>query len=82
MSNREKYDAAFIEALGVEAKDLPALKYQDIPTWDSVGHMGLMAALEEAFDIELDTDDIIEFSSYEVGPVILAKYEIVIESVT
>lgn len=79
MNNREKYDAAFIETLVVEAKDLPALKYQDIPTWDSVGHMALMAALEEAFDIELDTDDIIEFSSYEAGQAILAKYHVDIE---
>ncbi|MDG3575269.1 acyl carrier protein [Rhizobium sp. YJ-22] len=76
MSNRDKYDTAFTETFMVDASELPALKYQEIPTWDSVGHMALMAALEEAFGIEMDIDDIIEFSSYEVGRTILRKYDI------
>lgn len=79
MSNREKYIAAFKETFMVEEGDLPKLKYQDIATWDSVGHMALMAALEEAFGFELDIDDIIEFSSYEVGQTILAKYNVTLE---
>lgn len=81
MNNLEKYNRAFIENFMVDAKDLPALKYQDIATWDSVGHMALMTSLEEAFEIEIDIDDIIEFSSYEAGRAILGKYNIVIESV-
>ena len=74
MSNTEKYDAAFAGTLMVDAGKLPTLKYQDIPGWDSVGHMQLMAALEEAFSIEMDIDDIIDFSSYEKGKLILQKY--------
>jgi acyl carrier protein len=50
------------------------LIYQSIPEWDSVGHMGLIAALEDAFDVLLDTDDIIELNSYEKGKEILLKY--------
>ncbi len=38
--------------------------------------MALMAALEEAFNIELETDDIIDFSSFEKGIEILKKYGI------
>ena len=38
--------------------------------------MSLMAALEDAFDIMLDTDDIIDFSSFQKGKEILKKYEI------
>lgn len=79
MNNREKYISAFKETLMVEEADLPNLKYQDIAAWDSVGHMALMAALEEAFGIELDIDDIIEFSSYAVGQSILAKYGVTME---
>jgi acyl carrier protein len=79
MSNLTKYIATFKEAFMVEESDLPNLKYQDIATWDSVGHMALMAGLEEAFSIELDIDDIIEFSSFEVGKAILAKYSVVME---
>jgi acyl carrier protein len=78
MSNREKYIAAFKNSLLVEDGELQNLKYQDIPSWDSVGHMALMATLEDVFGVELDIDDIIEFSSFEVGQQILAKYNVLI----
>ena len=51
-------------------------RYQCIPAWDSVGHMGMIAELEETFDILLETDDIIDFSSYTKGIEILAKYKV------
>ena len=76
MTNLEKYNAAFCETLSVEENQLKDLKYQAIPEWDSVGHMSLMAAIEDAFDIMLDTDDIIDFSSYEKGKEILKKYDV------
>ncbi|GFI32519.1 hypothetical protein IMSAGC013_03918 [Lachnospiraceae bacterium] len=73
MSNLEKYDAAFMEALEVTKEQLEGLEYQQIANWDSVGHMGLIAALEDALDIMMDTDDIIDLSSYEKGKEILTK---------
>ena len=77
MTNLEKYIAAFRENLGVAEDELENLEYQGITTWDSVGHMGLVATLEDAFDIMMDTDDIIDFSSYDKGKEILTKnYEI------
>jgi hypothetical protein len=76
MNNIEKYNSAFTNTFMVETDKLPGLKYQAIETWDSVGHMALMAALEESFAIEMDIDDIIGFSSYEVGQEILSKYKI------
>ncbi|MBR1581085.1 MAG: acyl carrier protein [Selenomonadaceae bacterium] len=76
MSNLEKYNQAFCETFNIEAAALPELKYQDIPEWDSVGHMTLMAALEEAFDIMLEVEDIIDFSSYAKGKELLKKYEV------
>ena len=72
MTNLEKYNQAFIESLEVTEDQLNGLQYQEIPNWDSVGHMGLMAAIEDAFDIMMDTDDIIDLSSYEKGKEILA----------
>ena len=36
--------------------------------------MQLMAALEEDFEIEMDVDDIIDFSSFEKGKEIMSKY--------
>ena len=78
MSNIGKYNRVFKEVLGVEENQLNGLKYQEVQTWDSVGHMGLIAALEDAFDIMMDTDDIIDFSSYEKGKEILSQnYDIV-----
>ena len=76
MTNKEKYVNAFMEILGITENQTKGLKYQDITTWDSVGHMTLMAALEDAFDIMLDTDDIVDFSSYEKGKEILKKYDV------
>ena len=76
MSNLEKYNQAFMDALELDEAKLAGLTYQSVPSWDSVGHMGLIAALEEAFDIMMETDDIIDLSSYEKGKEILAKYDI------
>jgi len=68
MSNREKYDAAFMEDFEIDHDKLnSSLEYQSITAWDPVGHMALVAALEEVFDIMLDMDDIIDFGSYETG---------------
>lgn len=75
MNNLEKYNNAFMETFEITEDKLAGLKYQDIAAWDSVGHMSLVAALEDAFDIMMDTDDIIDFSSYEKGKEILAKAE-------
>jgi acyl carrier protein len=78
MTNLEKYKNAFCEAFQIEEAKLIGLIYQAIPTWDSVGHMALVAALEQEFDIMMETDDIIELSSFEKGMEILLKnYEIV-----
>ncbi len=76
MTNLEKYNQAFITALGVEEDMLATLEYQSVPQWDSVGHMQLIATLEDAFDIMFDTDDIIDFSSYEKGKEFMKKYEV------
>ena len=78
MSNLEKYRNAFVEGLGISEDQVDGLTFQSIPEWDSVGHMGLIAALEEAFDIVFDTDDIVDLSSFEEGKEILAKYDVVI----
>lgn len=76
MTNLEKYDSAFIEILGVKDDALPNLTYHAVSNWDSVGHMGLIACLEEKYEIMLETEDIISFSSYAKGKEILKKYGI------
>ena len=79
MSNLEKYSAAFIEAFEIEQSALATnLEYNSIPEWDSIGHMSLIAALEDNFDIAMETDDIIEFSSFEKGKDLMQKYGVTV----
>ena len=74
MEQVKKYNAAFVEIVGVSEDKLPGLVYQATAGWDSVGHMQLMTHLEDVFGIALEMEDILEFSSYEKGKYILCKY--------
>ena len=77
MSNDQTYQEIFIQSLSIDKdKFNNQIKYNDIPEWDSIGHMTLMSALEEKFNIALETDDIVDFSSYIKGKEILKKYKI------
>ena len=77
MNNNDKYDKAFIDSFSIDKTKLRKnLEYNSISQWDSVGHMSMIAALEEAFDIVFEMDDIIDFSSYKVGKEILKKYKV------
>ncbi len=76
MTNKEKYVNCFVEALEVEPSEVEDLEYQGVISWDSVGHMSLIAAIEDAFEITMDTDDIVDLSSYKKGIELLKKYQI------
>ncbi|WP_295353746.1 acyl carrier protein [uncultured Succinivibrio sp.] len=76
MTNKEKYINCFVEALEVEPSEVEELQYQGVISWDSVGHMSLIAAIEDAFEITMDTDDIVDLSSYKKGIELLKKYQI------
>ena len=74
--NQTKYSKAFKETFDITDDKLENLEYQSIDSWDSIGHMSLMSALEESFSITLETDDIIDFSSFKKGKEILKKYKV------
>lgn len=77
MQNSEKLHTTFSQALGIPLSRInDNLKYNSIPEWDSVAHMALVAEIETAFDIMLDTDDIIDMSSVGKAKEILSKYDI------
>ncbi len=77
MSKTEKLQQVFAEALGVElALVVDDLTYNTIAEWDSTAHMILVAQIEDNFDVMLDTDDIIDMSSFAKAKEILAKYEV------
>lgn len=70
-----RLEVLFSNALGLDIEKIhDELAYNSVPEWDSVAHMGLIAQLEDAYDVLLDTDDIIDMSSVGKAKVILAKY--------
>lgn len=73
--NNAKLIQAFVTALAIPVEQVvPELGYGQIKEWDSTAHMMLIAELETIFDVMLDTDDIIDMSSYEKAKQILTKY--------
>ena len=77
MDNKEKYSSIFIESLAIDrSKFNENIKYNEIPEWDSIGHMTLMSGLEDGFNISIETDDIVDFSSFKKGMEILEKHKI------
>ena len=77
MDNKEKYKSIFIESLAIDrSKFNENIKYNEIPEWDSIGHMTLISGLEEGFSISMETDDIVDFSSFKKGEEILKKYSV------
>ena len=74
MENIEKYNNAFIEVFGAKAEDLnDNYSKETVAEWDSVHQLSLISQMEDAFDIMMETDDIVDFSSYEKGKEILSK---------
>lgn len=77
MKNKKKYIDIFTKSLSIDKKKFTeSIKYNDIPEWDSIGHMTLMSDLEEGFKISIGTDDVIDFSSFKKGIQILKKYKV------
>lgn len=71
----------FSEALGVGPDaDFDDLEYAKTPGWDSVAHMRLVADIESTFDIMLDTDEVINMSSFRVASQIVSKHGISLDS--
>jgi len=65
----------FAEALGIDRSRVSdALTYNSVKEWDSVAHMALIAALEDAYSIMIETDDVIDMSSVSKAKQLLSKY--------
>jgi acyl carrier protein len=73
--NEQKLRLAFAQGLHMaEAGVNDSLTYANSPGWDSIAHMALIAALDQTFDIMMDTEDVIDLSSYTKAREILGKY--------
>lgn len=73
MNNLERYNKVFCEIMQVDENQLTSLKFKESEYWDSVGHMTLIAALEDEFDIMLEPEDMMSITSYEQGKEILSR---------
>jgi acyl carrier protein len=79
MTANETLIQAFAWALCVpESPELESAEYRVIAQWDSLAHMRLVAEIEKAFDIMLDTEDVIGLNSFRKAVDILAKHGIAI----
>jgi acyl carrier protein len=77
MSNLERYNTVFTSVFNVELDALTNdFSSETVDNWDSITQLSLVTDIEDEFDIMLDTEDILEFKSYEIGKKIVAKYEI------
>jgi acyl carrier protein len=75
--NEQKLRQAFAAGLRLPESDVHEdLRYANSAGWDSIAHMALVASLDDTFNIMLDTDDVIDMSSYSKAREILTKYGI------
>lgn len=80
MSNLEKFDNIFSNVFEVDKNQLGRdFNIDNVDSWDSVTQLSLVSDLEDEFDIMLDSDDILDFKSYNKAKEILTKYEINLE---
>lgn len=77
MNNEQKLREIFAEALGIDqAQVTNELTYNSIPEWDSIAHMALISEIDDAFDTMLDTDDVLDMSTFAKAKEILTKYDV------
>lgn len=76
MDNLTKYQEVFKKIFGAEVRELEDLQYQSIEAWDSVGHMEMIAEIEDVFGIMMSSEDMMDILSYQKGIEILKKYDI------
>ena len=77
MTNLEKLNKIFCEVFSVEETALNSeFNKCNVEGWDSVHQLSLTSSVEDEFDIMLDAEDILEFTSYDNAKRVLAKYDV------
>lgn len=77
MTNIEKLNNIFCEVFSADETALNEnFNKCNVEGWDSVRQLSLTTAVEDEFDIMLDAEDILDFTSYENAKTILGKYQI------
>lgn len=70
---KERFNKIIMEVFEIDSVD-EAMTRENTEKWDSLLHLTLVTAIEDEFDIMLDTEDILALDSYATGLEVVAKY--------
>ena len=76
MTAVETYKNAFVQALEISEAEVEQASMETVARWDSIGQMSLIAIVEDAFGIEMEPDEIMQFTTYASGLDILRRHNI------
>ena len=76
MSSIEKLKEAFVEGLEISIEEVESATMESVDKWDSIGQMSLVAIIEDAFGIEFEPDEVMQFTSFAAGVEILKNHNI------
>ena len=74
MDIKQQLIGIFAETFEVEVAEVPNIEYQSVEAWDSIGHMMMISAVEEKFNISVEMDDVIVISNLEECVNVVSKY--------
>jgi len=68
MPVRERLRSVFVTAFELSPDDdVENLRHRDHPRWDSIGHLSLVVAIEDEFEVELDSNQLIGISTFDAA---------------
>ena len=56
--------------------EVETLAYGQHPHWDSLGHMALVAEIEDTYGVMLETADVVSLSSYAAAVELLERLKV------
>ena len=76
MNNIEKLKNAFVEGLEIPIEEIESATMDSVDKWDSIGQLSLIAIVEDEFGIELEQEEVMQFTSFAAGVNILKNHGI------
>ncbi|MCI8599778.1 MAG: acyl carrier protein [Lachnospiraceae bacterium] len=73
MDNKKRYNNIIMEVFEVDLVD-ESMTRENTEKWDSLVHLTFVTAIEDEFEIMLETEDILNLKSYSEGLNIINKY--------
>jgi acyl carrier protein len=76
-NNSNKYNKAFNTIFNINVEEITTeIDPNSIDGWDSITHLRLVTTIEDEFNVMLESDEILDFKSYEKGKEILMRYNV------